>query len=116
MRLRKELRSDPPLEETDIPMGEWMCHSCKYALQKLDVTTTTSATPQQRSKRSASTPATSMSSVVAPKPSKKAKANPMEVLVQAAMALNPRQFELPRSMSVPCIFPGRDKGEILEEI
>lgn len=39
--------------------------------------------------------------------------NPMEILVQAASALNPKQFELPRSMSVPCMFPGRDKSKFL---
>lgn len=35
----------------------------------------------------------------------------MEMLVEAASALNPKQFELPRSMSVPCMFPGRDKSK-----
>lgn len=23
--------SDPPLEEDDIPIGQWLCHSCKVA-------------------------------------------------------------------------------------
>lgn len=80
-------------------------------------------TPQTRNKRSLSTPTSSSSSSSSSsnysssssssngKPTKKAKLNPMEMLVQAASALNPRQFELPRSMSVPCIFPGRDKSK-----
>lgn len=38
---------------------------------------------------------------------------PMEVLVRAARIMNPRQFELPREMRVPCPFPGTDKGEEL---
>lgn len=67
--------------------------------------------PQTRNKRSASTPAGG-SVVKAPK---KVKLNPIDVLVQAASALNPKQFELPRSMSVPCIFPGTDKGINTEE-
>ncbi|XP_044260481.1 PHD finger protein 12 [Tribolium madens] len=86
---------DPPLEEKDIPSGEWLCHSCKYA-KKINA-------PQTRNKRSASTPAG--------KAPKKAKVTPMEVLIQAASSMNPKQFDLPRSMSVPCIFPGTDKVE-----
>lgn len=38
--------------------------------------------------------------------------NPMEMLIEAANAMNPKQFELPRSMSVPCVFPGTDKGKV----
>ncbi|KAI8442501.1 hypothetical protein MSG28_005990 [Choristoneura fumiferana] len=34
---------------------------------------------------------------------------PMEILVRAARIMNPRQFELPREMRVPCPFPGTDK-------
>lgn len=105
--------SDPPLEESDIPTGEWLCHSCKYASSA-----NKQISPQTRNKRSSSTPP--MNSVAAAaaasgsssgRPAKKAKLNPMEVLVQAASALNPKQFELPRSMSVPCMFPGRDKSK-----
>lgn len=74
-----------------------MCHSCKH--------TKKSNVPQTRNKRSASTPAG--------KAMKKTKLNPMDVLIQAASSMNPKQFELPRSMSVPCIFPGTDKGTFL---
>lgn len=35
---------------------------------------------------------------------------PMEILVKAARIMNPTQFELPREMRIPCIFPGTDKG------
>ncbi|CAH1118667.1 unnamed protein product [Phaedon cochleariae] len=93
---------DPPLEEQDIPRGEWLCHSCKY-------TSKVNLPPQLRSKRSNSTP------VSAPFPiklSKKQKMSPMEILIEAANSMNPKQFELPRSMSVPCLFPGTDKVEI----
>ncbi|KAJ8984140.1 hypothetical protein NQ317_017790 [Molorchus minor] len=92
---------DPPLEEQDIPRGEWLCHSCR--VQKSQ-----STAPQLRSKRSNSTP----SSTSGIKPPKKQKLCPMDLLVEAAISMNPRQFELPRSMSVPCIFPGTDKVEI----
>jgi hypothetical protein len=39
--------------------------------------------------------------------------NPMDVLVKAASALNPKQFELPREMGMSIPFPGTDKGKLL---
>jgi hypothetical protein len=39
--------------------------------------------------------------------------NPMEVLVKAASAMNPKQFELPREMGMSIPFPGTDKGKSL---
>lgn len=39
--------------------------------------------------------------------------SPMEILVKAAKIMNPKQFELPREMRIPCIFPGTDKGNLL---
>lgn len=88
--------SDPPLEIKDIPTGEWLCHSCKYNKKQ-------SGGLQTRNKRSASTPVG--------KSVKKIKVCPMELLIEAAQSMNPRQFELPRSMSMPCIFPGTDKSK-----
>ncbi|XP_019872648.1 PHD finger protein 12 [Aethina tumida] len=90
---------DPPLEETDIPKGEWLCHSCIHAKKK----------PQLRLKRSVSMPAEATPKPVA---KKQKMLSPIEMLIEAAQAMNPRQFELPRSMSIPCIFPGTDKAEI----
>ncbi|KAJ8953724.1 hypothetical protein NQ314_007334 [Rhamnusium bicolor] len=92
---------DPPLEEQDIPRGDWLCHSCKY-------TKNLNTVPQLRSKRSNSTPAGTSGL----KPSKKPKLTALEMLIEAANSMNPKQFELPRSMSFPCIFPGTDKAEI----
>ena len=37
--------------------------------------------------------------------------NPLDVLIKAAMSMNPKQFELPRDMSVSMPFPGTDKGK-----
>lgn len=45
-------------------------------------------------------------------PNKKQKPNPLEVLVQAASVLNPKQFELPKALTVPCPFPGTDKSKL----
>ncbi|KAL3271561.1 hypothetical protein HHI36_022036 [Cryptolaemus montrouzieri] len=89
---------DPPLERNDIPMGEWLCHSCIYAKTQNPI-------PLLRNKRSSSNPTESTFS----KSIKKTKMTPMEILVEVASSMNPKQFELPRSMSVPCVFPGTDK-------
>lgn len=100
--------SDPPLESQDIPKGEWLCHSCKYTKEQ-------PSTPALRHKRSNSTPISvnTCSSANSKTTTKKAKTlNPMDVLIEAANSMNPKQFELPRSMSVPCLFPGTDKGEM----
>jgi hypothetical protein len=40
----------------------------------------------------------------------------MDVLVKAASALNPKQFELPREMGMSIPFPGTDKGTLLWDI
>ncbi|CAH0548546.1 unnamed protein product [Brassicogethes aeneus] len=120
---------DPPLEETDIPRGEWLCHSCIHSktkqLQQLQtqpppVTTTrqqsaqlqSQTLPQLRSKRSSSMPTESSTISCSKPPAKKVKLSAIEMLIEAANSMNPRQFELPRSMSIPCIFPGTDKVEI----
>lgn len=42
---------------------------------------------------------------------KKHKPNPLEVLVQAASVLNPKQFELPKALTMPLPFPGTDKSK-----
>ncbi|CAH1994433.1 unnamed protein product [Acanthoscelides obtectus] len=98
---------DPPLEEDDIPQGEWLCHSCKY----LRAHSISGIAPATRSKRSNSTPlavaAASCSSA-----NKKTRLSPMDMLIEAATSMNPKEFELPRSMSVPCVFPGTDKEEV----
>lgn len=39
--------------------------------------------------------------------------SPMEILVKAAKVMNPKQFELPREMKIPCNFPGTEKGTLL---
>ncbi|KAG5874587.1 hypothetical protein JTB14_001224 [Gonioctena quinquepunctata] len=92
---------DPPLEAQDIPSGQWLCHSCIHTKNKQ------SSPLLLRSKRSNSTPASSTTKVL-----KKQKMSPMEILIEAANSMNPKQFELPRSMSFPCLFPGTDKVEI----
>lgn len=92
-------------------MGEWLCHSCQFNAERKKPSTSTSksvSSPRTRSKRSLST-----SDITNNKPSKKSKLSPFDVLVEAAQALNPKQFELPYNMSVPFCFPGSDRGNPL---
>lgn len=93
--------SDPPLDTTDIPDGQWLCHMCRKLAEE-------SSERQARNKRSNSSSSSQGSSE---KP-KKAKLNSLEVLVKAASMLNPKQFELPKNLSLPCVFPGTDKGNL----
>ncbi|XP_015112422.1 PHD finger protein 12 isoform X2 [Diachasma alloeum] len=73
---------DPPLEPSDIPNGEWMCHSCRCAAKK------------EKDKLN----------------HKKTKnKSALEVLALAASLANPREFELPKELRLPITFPGTDK-------
>ncbi|ENN73980.1 hypothetical protein YQE_09435, partial [Dendroctonus ponderosae] len=84
---------DPPLNFEEIPQGEWLCHSCKCQKKQTQPTSI-----RKRSDRS--------------KTGKKFKSSPMDYLIEAASAMNPKQFELPREMSLPnSFFPGADKIE-----
>lgn len=80
-------------------MGEWLCPSCRYTKE--------SNAPLTRSKRTTSTSSNSSG-----KSAKKCKSNPMDILVEAAKAVNPKQFQLPRELEQPFIFPGTDKGKL----
>ncbi|XP_034934525.1 PHD finger protein 12 [Chelonus insularis] len=77
---------DPPLDISDIPNGEWICHACRCskrdAKEKLN--------SKKRKKKSA-----------------------LEVLALAASLVNPREFELPRELRLPLTFPGTDKVDIV---
>ncbi|XP_069683986.1 PHD finger protein 12 [Periplaneta americana] len=121
---------DPPLDETDIPMGEWLCHSCRIAANKVEgmvpsssinmksevklprevkelASAITTCRGRLRGKREAAELPTNE------KRSRKDESapftNPLDVLVKAASAMNPKQFELPREMGMSIPFPGTDK-------
>lgn len=88
------------MEENDIPSGEWLCHSCIYSKSTDE--------PQQRTKRSTSTSSNSSNKSFN---NKKIKLSAMDILVEAAKSVNPKQFELPRELNEPTQFPGTDKVE-----
>lgn len=72
--------SDPPLDMSEIPNGEWVCHACRCLLKKDNIAGT------KRKKKSA-----------------------LEVLAFAASLVNPSEFSLPRELQLPITFPGTDK-------
>lgn len=102
---------DPPLDEADLPIGEWLCHACRMEASKTREAEQSSIKGDCRGRlrgvrREASDP-------TSPPPEKKSKRDPaavgMEMLVQAAAMLNPRQFDLPRELTMSLPFPGTDK-------
>ncbi|CAB3256774.1 unnamed protein product [Arctia plantaginis] len=119
---------DPPLDENDIPAGLWLCKEClgsdenkpsssrsSRAQSPADSKSDTEKkTRSLRNNRSNSTKKRSKDEEdeIKKEPEEKEKEkelSPMEILVKAAKIMNPRQFELPREMRIPCLFPGTDK-------
>ncbi|XP_063628671.1 PHD finger protein 12 [Cydia splendana] len=116
---------DPPLDENDIPAGLWLCRECKGSDEQPPSSRSSRAVSPADSKdsdkktrslrnRSNSTKKTEEDEKDKEKDSKEKEKEdkeltPMEILVKAAKVMNPRQFELPREMRVPCPFPGTEK-------
>lgn len=77
------LFSYPAVDPTDIPNGEWLCYACRCAPKRelLDGS----------------------------KGSEKKKKSALEVLALAASLVNPREFELPKELQLPIMFPGSNK-------
>ncbi|XP_076236839.1 PHD finger protein 12 [Calliopsis andreniformis] len=73
----------PAVDPTDIPNGEWLCYACRYASKRnlLD-----NKGNEKSTKKSA-----------------------LEVLALAASLVNPREFELPKELQLPIMFPGSNK-------
>lgn len=71
------------MDPTDIPNGEWLCYTCRYA-----------------SKREG---------LLDEKGNEKKKRSALEVLALAASLVNPREFELPKELQLPIMFPGSNK-------
>ncbi|KAF4514226.1 UNVERIFIED_CONTAM: hypothetical protein B566_EDAN019501, partial [Ephemera danica] len=130
---------DPPLDEDDIPLGMWLCHSCRAngVTGKVEgaAASTTTKTSTTETPTPAATPAPTESAVVSGEtetratrvlrrretaevePSKpKVKtmtpspvAKSLQTLISAAEHMNPKQFELPFELTQPIPFPGTDK-------
>ena len=75
----------PAVDPADIPNGEWLCYTCRYASKRnlLD-----NKGNEKNKKKSA-----------------------LEVLALAASLVNPREFELPKELQLPIMFPGSNKTD-----
>ncbi|KAJ8713167.1 hypothetical protein PYW08_008471 [Mythimna loreyi] len=112
---------DPPLDENDIPAGLWLCKECKASDENKPASSRSSRAQSPADNKSDTEKKSSLRNNRANSTKKKSKEEedevkevekeltPMEILVKAAKIMNPKQFELPREMRIPCIFPGTDK-------
>ncbi|XP_068975553.1 PHD finger protein 12 isoform X1 [Bombus flavifrons] len=73
----------PAVDPADIPNGEWLCYACRCASKKNLLDTKGN---EKNKKKSA-----------------------LEVLALAASLVNPREFELPKELQLPIMFPGSNK-------
>ena len=71
------------MDPTDIPNGEWLCYACRCASKREELF---DEKGNEKKKRSA-----------------------LEVLTLAASLVNPREFELPKELQLPIMFPGSNK-------
>lgn len=71
------------MDPTDIPNGEWLCYTCRYAYKR--------------------------EGLLDEKGNEKKKRSALEVLALAASLVNPREFELPKELQLPIMFPGSNK-------
>ncbi|XP_011633116.1 PHD finger protein 12 isoform X2 [Pogonomyrmex barbatus] len=74
----------PAVDPTDIPNGEWLCYGCRCASKREGL-------------------------LEAKGNEKKKKRSALEVLALAASLVNPREFELPKELQLPIMFPGSNK-------
>lgn len=107
---------DPPLEQTDIPMGQWICHKCKCKQEKTEEEEKKSKPKKKEEKKEKED--SKLSSRAKRAKSRATRKNVtkgaaiktvLEYITKAATEMNPKQFELPPEMRVPVTFPGTDK-------
>ncbi|EFN85607.1 PHD finger protein 12 [Harpegnathos saltator] len=72
----------PAVDPMDIPNGEWLCYTCRCAAKR-----------EMDNKGN----------------DKKKKMSALEILAFAASLVNPREFELPKELQLPIMFPGSNK-------
>ncbi|XP_063833422.1 PHD finger protein 12-like [Ostrinia nubilalis] len=116
---------DPPLDENDIPAGQWLCREChatdaekpasaRGSRAHSPADSKSDTDKKTRSLRNNRTNSAKKKSKDEEEDEKKKEEpekelTPMEVLVRAARVMNPRQFQLPNEMKIPFVFPGTEK-------
>ncbi|XP_033748220.1 PHD finger protein 12-like [Pecten maximus] len=112
---------DPPLEEDDIPPGEWICHRCRVApipdSKDDDAASTKSSSSSTNGRLGPGRPPKIQSLPMAPTLppfeemdfDKDDLQNPLRTLAKAAKLMNPVQFELPKDIACTTSLPGSSK-------
>ncbi|XP_072934769.1 uncharacterized protein [Epargyreus clarus] len=122
---------DPPLDENDIPFGLWLCKECRASDAEKPTSSRSSRAQSPVDKSDADKKRTLRKKTKDDAKEKEKEelkdkkegeddskkqqeaepkeVNPIEVAVKTAKAMNPKQFELPKEMQIPIIFPGTEK-------
>ncbi|XP_048745110.2 PHD finger protein 12-like [Ostrea edulis] len=108
---------DPPLEEDDVPPGEWRCHRCKVTPPKPEppikekdddaCSTKSNSSNASRGKSRPQPPVPAIEEMV--EGSITENLTPLQRLARAAQMMNPVQFDLPRDIACTTPLPGSSK-------
>lgn len=109
---------DPPLEQKDIPSGEWICHKCRCK-QKIDEDEKKTTRSRKKEEKKDNKDDSKLSSRAKRAKSRAIRKNVtkgaalktvLDYITKVATEMNPKQFELPPEMRIAIIFPGTDKA------
>ncbi|CAC5379873.1 PHD finger protein 12 [Mytilus coruscus] len=106
---------NPPLEEDDVPPGEWICYRCRVAPKQQDKDDDTSSvnsgssTQSNKPKKSRSSKNTALELMEDMEVEIAQDKNPLFTLARAAKLMNPTQFELPKDTAPTMNMPGSSK-------
>lgn len=114
---------DPPLEEDDVPTGEWLCHKCLVTPHVEDDDTASTCSSKSRQSEPQAPPVKRMTkfSVKDEEPitfdfdlknDNNKPMHPMMMLAKAVSMMNPRQFELPKDINSHLQLPGSTKRRV----
>ncbi|XP_055596952.1 PHD finger protein 12 isoform X2 [Uranotaenia lowii] len=116
---------DPPLDEEEIPNGIWICNTCKRKdnsnMKSSPYDMTSSGEIKLKNQKTSTSLRRKLSTITTIKdeemerfahlPETRNVQTPLDHLIRAARMLNPRQFELPKDISMNFPFPGTDKQD-----
>ena len=107
---------NPPLEEDDVPPGEWICHRCrvvpKQDVAKDDDTSSVnsgSSSQSYKGKKQRPTQNVALELMEDMEVEIAQDKNPLVTLARAAKMMNPTQFELPKDVAPTMNMPGSSK-------
>ncbi|XP_050409401.1 PHD finger protein 12 [Patella vulgata] len=106
---------DPPLDEDDLPPGEWLCHRCRVTPEtKDDETASNCSTTSSKSSKSSTKNRLKrqLSDEEKDRPIFTELEHPLISLAKAAKLMNPIQFDLPKDIACTIPLPGSSKRRV----